>query len=310
MNKQILRYSLVAFFVSALLFSCQKHTIKDKADFETEAAVQSDDQSHFAAQIDATSNEINAVLEATGTLAARGGSIQDIVCNATVAVDSANAIRTITITYNGADCLNGFTRTGIVLVSIPAGVHWKNAGAAITVQYQNVVVKRISDNKSITIHGSHVITNASGGLLVNLSNLNSVTHTITSDGMTVTFTNGVQRTWKVAKQRVFTYSGGIVITTTGLHAEGGVNDIAEWGTNRYGRSFVSIISQPLVIKQDCAFRLTSGEIKHIVSAFTATVTFGLNANGEVASCPGLGHYYCKIIWTGAAGNPHTVIFPY
>jgi len=310
MNKQILRYSLVVFLVSAFLFSCQKDTKKDNTNFDTEATDQSDDQNQFAAQIDATSNETNAVLEASGTLAAKGEEVQGVVCNATVVVDSANATRTITITYNGADCLNGFTRTGTVLVSIPSGVHWKNAGAAITVQYQNVVVKRISDNKSITINGSHVITNVSGGLLINLPNLTSITHTITSDGMTVTFPNGMQRTWKVAKQRVFTYSGGVVITTTGLHIDGAVSGIAEWGTNRYGRSFTSIITKPLVIKQDCSFRLTSGEIKHVVPVFTATATFGLNANGEATTCPGTGHYYCKVLWVGAGGNSHTVIFPY
>lgn len=310
MKKQVFGSLLAIFLLAATLFSCQKNNSDNNADFDTEASAQSDDQSQFSAQIDQTSNEANLVLEAAGTMAARGEDIQTVVCNATVVIDSTSAVRTVTITYNGADCLGYFSRTGTVVVSIPAGVHWKDAGAAITLQYQNVVITRLLDNKSITINGSHVITNVSGGLLYDLPNLNSITHRITSDGMTVTFPNGSQRTWQVAKQRVFTYNSGIVITTTGIHSNGTVEHIAEWGTNRFGREFVSAITEPLIVRQDCSFRLVSGQIKHTLSVFSAVATFGLNANGEPTSCPGVGHYYCKVVWTGVGGNSHTVIFPY
>ncbi|MEI9943188.1 MAG: hypothetical protein WDN26_03125 [Chitinophagaceae bacterium] len=310
MKKQVFGSLLATFFLAATLFSCQKDASTSKDNFDTEASEQSDDQSEFAAQIDASANETSAVLEAAGTIAQRGEDIQTIICNATVVVDSISNIRTLTITYNGADCLGQFSRTGTILVSIPAGVHWKNAGATITLQYQNMVITRIADNKSITINGSHNITNVSGGLLYNLPNLSSITHTITSSGMTVKFPNSDVRTWQVAKQRVFTYNNGVVITTTGTHTEGTVTGIAEWGISRSGRAFTSAITQPLVIRQDCAFRLVSGQVTHKVPVFTAVATFGLNANGDATSCPGTGHYYCKVVWTGLAGNSRMVIFPY
>jgi hypothetical protein len=309
MKKKILGFFTLALFTAISFSSCVKSGTKDE-DYNSEASAQSDDQAQFSAQVDAVANETTAILEGTGTLAARGFDIQSLVCNATFVVDSVSSIRTITITYNGFDCFGQYTRTGVVTVSIGAGVHWKNAGAAITVNYQNLVITRVLDNKSITVNGSHVITNVSGGLIYQLASLPGITHTITSSGMTVKFGNTAQRTWQVARQRVFTYNNGVVITTTGTHTEGNVTNIAEWGTNRFGNSFTSSITTPLVVRQDCNFRLVSGQIKHSVPLFSATATFGLNASGNPTTCPIAGSYYVKIVWTGLAGNAHTVILPY
>jgi hypothetical protein len=190
------------------------------------------------------------------------------------------------------------------------GVRWKNAGAIVNVNIQNLRITRISDNKSITINGTHTYTNVSGGLLINLATLGTITHTLTSSNMSVTFDNNSQRTWQVAKQRVFTYNNGIVVTTTGTHSQGAVTGIAEWGINRFGRTFTTAITQPLVVRQDCNFRLTSGKVEHVTPVFNATVTFGLDSAGNPTTCPGLAAYYMKIVWTGPNGNPHTIIWPY
>lgn len=308
MKKQISVLSVLAIATMISLVSCMK---ENKADnFDTEASTQSDDQSQVSAQIDATSNEINFALEATGTLAQRGGDLQTLVCNAVLTADSSNATRTLTLTYNGDDCLGRFNRTGVVKASIPAGKKWKDAGTTITVQYINVVFKNLSNNKSITINGSHTITNVNGGLLYQLGTLGTITHTINSDGMTVTFDNGSQRTWKVARKRVFTYNNGVVITVTGTHTEGNMTNVAEWGTNRDGRAFTSAIVEPLVFRQDCDFRLGSGKITHTLPAFTSSATFGLNSAGAATTCPGAGKYYVKIEWAVAGGTTHTSLHPY
>ncbi|HRF19588.1 MAG TPA: hypothetical protein PK977_15540, partial [Chitinophagaceae bacterium] len=72
--------------------------------------------------------------------------------------------------------------------------------------------------------------------------LNTITHTITSSNMSVTFDDNTQRTWQVARQRVFTYNNGVVITVTGMHAANGITGIAEWGTNRFGNFFTTSIA--------------------------------------------------------------------
>ena len=308
MKKQILRLSVITISFALVFTACKKDSSKN--DYTNEVTAQSDDQSRFDGQVDAVANDANIAVESHGSFTGRTDQPQTLICNATVVVDSVSNPRTITITYNGADCLGVTTRTGVVVLSMAQGVHWKDAGAAITVTYQSLHITRISDNKSITINGAHTITNVSGGLLINLPALGTITHTITSSNMSVTFDDNTQRTWQVAKQRVFTYNNGVVITTTGTHTEGTHTNIAEWGTNRFGHTFSSATTVPLVIRQDCSFRLTSGQITHITPNVTAIATFGLDANGNPTSCPGTGTYYFKVVWTGPNGNSLTIIVPY
>lgn len=304
-------FRLLPVLILALLTTftaCKKDS--KPADSTTELATHADDQNRVSSQMDAVASEASLALESSASYS--GGRLQNppvIICDATVNFDSTSNPRKITITYNGSSCNGNYTRTGTVVVSMPAGVHWKDQGATITVTYQNLKVTRTSDNKSITINGSHSITNVSGGLLFNLSGQQSITHIVSSDGMSITFDNNTQRTWQVATRRVFTYNNGIVLTITGNNSMGNVDGIAEWGVNRFGHEFMTSITQPLVIRQDCSFRLTAGEVKH--EGFgTATATFGLDAGGNPTSCPGNGHYYFKLTWTGPGGNTASTILPY
>jgi hypothetical protein len=309
MKIKILLLAAVTFCTAIIFTACQKNAASS-VDETTEVSTQADDQARVSTEVDAVANDADVTLESTTAFSGRGDQIQSLICDATIVVDTVSNPRTITITYNGTNCLGTRTRTGVVVISMAQGVRWKNAGAVLTVSFQNLKITRLSDNKSITINGSHVYTNVTGGLLVNLATLGTITHTITSSGMSITFDNGSQRSWQVARQRVFTYNNGIMITTTGTHTEGTTTGIAEWGTNRFGNAFTCAITAPLVIRQDCNFRLTSGEVVHTRPAVTATATFGLDATGNPTSCPGTGTYYMKIVWVGAGGNTHTVILPY
>ena len=190
---------------------------------------------------------------------------------------------------------------------MPAGIRWKNAGAAITVSVQNLKITRVRDNKSITINGTKTITNVSGGRVWNMGSGDTRIHDIASSGIEVTFDNGTTRTWQISKHRVFTYDDGIVITTTGTHTDGGITGISEWGTNRFGNPFVTSISAPMTIRQDCEFRLVSGEVTTQRLIANVVTTFGLDATGNPTSCPGSGgSYYLKIVWTGTNGVVRTV----
>ncbi len=306
--------TLRLFFVSAiaattLLFTaCQKESSLPE---ENEQGVtHSDDQNRFSEGMDGAVNDANAVMEATSGFTGKGEDLQTLICDATITVDTMSNPRTITITYNGTNCIGRFTRTGVVVISIAQGVRWRDAGAQVNLSFQNLVITRIIDNKSITINGTKTFTNVSGGLLINLALLGTITHTVSSNNMSVTFDDGSQRNWNIGRQRVYSYNNGIVITVTGTHSEAGVNGIAEWGTNRFGNSFTTAIVQPLVMRQDCSFRLGSGQVDHDANLFNASVTFGLNAQGNPTTCPGAAPYYMKIVWTGPAGNTRTRILPY
>ena len=308
MKTRIISLALSIFSLVFIFTACKKEN--STTDYTTELSEQSDDQSQFSSETDAVADDANIALETSSFFTARTGDIQSLICDADIAIDSVSNPRTITITYNGSNCIGNRIRTGAVVLSMAAGVHWKDAGAVITVTYQNVKITRVSDNKSITINGAHTITNVSGGLLYNLATLGTITHIIASNGMSVTFNNNTQRVWQVARQRVFTYNNGVVITITGTHSDGNNTHIAEWGTNRAGHSFATSTLEPLVIRQDCAFRLVSGKVEHKMEHVDATATFGLDATGNPTSCPGSSHYYFKITWTGIAGNIHSIILPY
>ena len=305
-----MKFRLLPVYVLALLITfsaCKKEN--DPADSSTELKMHSEDQATVSAEMDAVTNEVNAAIESDGSFTGRSQNTLSI-CGADAVADTMNNPWKITITYSGNNCPGTHSRTGAVVLSMPAGARWKNAGTVLTVTYQNLKITRLSDSKSITINGSHTITNVSGGLLFNLPTLTNITHDIKSSGMSIKFDDNSVRSWQVARRRVFTYNNGVVVTITGTHTEGAHTNVAEWGTTRFGGPFVSSISQPLVIKQDCNFRLTSGQVQHKRMAADVTATFGLNAAGVSTSCPGANPYYYKLEWTGAGGNSNSVIIPY
>ena len=236
-------------------------------------------------------------------------NIHHLICDATVTYDTANNQRIITIVYDGTNCWGNRTRSGTVTITMPYGQHWKDKGATATINIDALTISRKRDNKSIVLNGTKVITNVSGGLLKDLATLQTITHTITGS-LKIDFSSGLTRTWNVSKQRVFTYDNGIVITTTGTYSDGTDNDIAEWGTDRFGDSFKSLISAPKVIRQDCDFRLVSGQNTLILNKGTAVITYGLDVNGDPTGCPGTGTYYFKLVWTGTNGKIYTIIAPY
>lgn len=232
-------------------------------------------------------------------------------CDANVTVDTASNPRTITITYSGDTCVGGHrSRTGSIVLSFAPGFRWAAPNSSFSITYNNLRITRTLDNKSITINGTKTITNVTGGKLSHLASLGTIVHRVTSDGMSVTFDDGSQRTWKVARRREFTYDGGIVIAITGIAPAAVGDGVAEWGLNRFGREFKTAILEPLVIRQSCDFRLVRGKVQHTGFFVTTTTTFGLNAAGEpVNGCPA-GPFYLKIVWVGVNGQTHTHIGPY
>lgn len=344
MKNRILLIIAVLLSATVIWTACKKDGSSDtnlsSTEVSTQSSTQASDQSLVTNEVDNVTNDINASVEASPALSGNavasnsyqaGISTNSVVsvdstssytvhlpslCGVTVQYDTSSNNRTVTITYNGASCNGKVSRSGAISYSIPVGVKWKTAGAALTVTYQNYKVVRLIDNKSITINGSETYTNVSGGLLVNLPTLKTITHTITSSGLNVVFVDSTgtsqQRSWQVAKQRVFTYNGGIEISTTGTYSANGVTGIAEWGTNRYGNSFTTAITQPIIEDQSCDFRITSGQVQQVQDSkpkVTITTTFGLDSTGAPTSCPGTGNYYMSITWA-YANQSYTKIKPY
>jgi len=310
MKMNVRPFAALALATTLVFGSCKKENATNSADSDnnTETTSHADDQSQVSEETDAVTNDATLSVEGTSSFSGNVLHTTPEICDATVSFDTTGTTKKITITYDSSGCSRARIRSGSVILSMAKNVYWKNAGAALTITYQDLKIKRKHDNKTISINGSHVITNVSGGLLINLPTLGAITHTITGN-MSITFGDSTQRAWQIAEKRVFSYNNGLVITVTGAHTEGSNSNIVLWGTNRFGHAFKTSITQPLVIKQDCNFRVTAGTVTH--EGFgTATATYGLDANGNPASCPGTGSYHCKVIWTGLAGQAHSALFAY
>jgi hypothetical protein len=315
------------------IYSCKKDVSASGDTSTANVSTTGDDVQQVSNESELINNDANTALNGqaafsgssisalqTGTVAVDGeqenvavsGLIDShhLICDATVTYDTANNQRVITIVYDGTKCWGNRTRTGTIVITMPVSQHWKDVGATATVNIQALKITRLRDNKSIVLNGTKTIVNVSGGLLKDLAGLQTITHTI-NGSLKIDFNNGTSRTWNVSKQRVFTYDNGIVITTTGTYSDGTNNNIAEWGTDRFGDSFTSLISAPKVIRQDCDYRLVSGQNTVILSKGIAVITYGLDSNGDPTGCPGLdGTYYFKLVYTANNGKVYTIIWPY
>lgn len=312
MKQKLVNYLLVILCVSLFITSCKKDdNNKSSGSTETQISTHSDDESMVSEEIDAVISDANAVVESNASLSGDASVADEIICDATLAFNVESDPMTITVTFNGNNCGIKRTRQGVVILSMAKGSHWKDAGAAITVQYQDLKITRKSDSKSITLNGSQVYTNVSGGLVYQAASLGSIIHTIASSDLSIKFDDGTAHTWSIARKKEFTYANGLVITVNGNHTEGDDNHVAEWGSNRFGNTFTTSITEPIVVKQDCDFRVTGGTIQHKTNVFTATATFGLDATGNATTCPGAGNFYYKLGWkANSSSNTFTLILPY
>jgi len=300
--KNLLIVSAIIFFTCGII-SCKKdNNNSTTTDTATETKAQADDQSFFSNETDLATNDANASFNSyAGSATQTPVGIETppgfmLPCDASIAVDTASIPHTITINYNSNNCNLTRNRTGTIIISFPQGFKWREVNTVLTVQFVNFKVTRNIDKKSVVINGTRTITNVSGGLLKNLATTDSIVHKIDDTNMSVTFDNDKQRTWETHFTRVFKYNNGIVISTTG----------AVSGTNRFGNTFTSTITQPLVVSQSCNFNLISGQVQHTGANITATVTFGLDSSGNpVSSCPLLLYY--QVIWTRPNGTSLTYI---
>lgn len=297
-------------FAAAFQFTACKKEDKKNENPQVEVTTHTDDQGLFSAEFDAAGYETEQVFDAY--LTASSGRNQDApidICGASVSLNNQSSPKTISIVYNGDNCSQNRTRTGTIEISFDDNTWWSQKGTEISVKFKDFKIVRKSDKKSVSINGTTVYKNVTGGHLKTLASQATIVHTVHADDLAVVFDNGSKLDWSVAKERSFTYDNGIVLAVKGLYTQGNETNIAEWGTNRLLLPFATSSIQPLVIRQDCDFRVTGGVIKHTVSGITATATFGLDAQGNPVSCPD-GSYYAKIVYTGPAGNSISFIAAY
>lgn len=329
MKTKNLRRLLFATTLCGLLFTaCKKSNSSSNSGTSTdEVKTQADDEARVSNETDAAFNDVSTAMTNQASITGssqsrdlRSGIVMDghqdtlkgsLICNAVVSIDTIDNPHTITITYTGKTPDSLRSRAGTIVISWQAGAHWTTAGTQVTVQFQNLKITRLLDNKSIIFNGTHTYTNVSGGSLTSLTSNSAspITHTITSDNMTITFDDGSQRSWSFARVRVFSYNNGLVIAESGNHTSGSMQNISEWGTNRYGNPFTAQIPTPLTVTQSCGWQVTSGVYILTNNAGTLTLTFGLDSAGQpTTGCALL--YYFTLNWAASGGKDYTFTLPY
>lgn len=312
MQKNVLLTTATIFMMAISIVSCKKVALNDESTENVKIAAAADKQSRFSKEMTAFANDANILLQSRTSIHGKIANEMGTLCSVSASVDSSGANYITTLNYNGPNCAGTGNFNGLVVLTIAKTVNWQDAGATMACDFQNLKITRVTDNKSITINGIVNVTNVSGGKNADLPTRGSITNSITGSNIKVTFDDNTYLTLQEATQRYYTLNNGVVvITTTGTHTEGSVTGVSEWGADGTGINFVTAYTIPLVMKQDCDYRIGNGEATTTKPDGKSVITFGLDANGVATGCPGTtGIYYFKTDWTGTNGDTSSALAAY
>jgi hypothetical protein len=297
---------LVAVFAFGLQ-SCKKDNTDDIADDTASQIQHSGDESSFSNETETALNDVNNVMGASSL--GKGFGL------AGATIDSMVADKKFIINYNGNNGDGSRFRKGQVTVQLTNGAKWRDVNAVVTITFTNLNIKNNATNKSITINGTHIVTNVNGGLVGLLTAGGpSIIHKITGN-MTVTFDDGTQRSWAIYRQReILISSGGIpTVKISGFGSVDGLSNVVVAGTNRNGNPFSTVISETVVFTSNStcfggAWIPVSGIKTHKKLTREITVTFGVDQAGNPVSgsCP----YGYKINWNNLRNQAKQAVINY
>jgi hypothetical protein len=305
MKKRILILAAFTFLLGmSLMNSCKKED-NDTTDTATLNQEQASDGEAVSASSDAVDDDVETIMSQT-SLKSTAGAISSCMH---VSVDSSQmANKKLTVTFNGTNCAGTRTRSGQIEITLTQGTKWADVGAVLTVKYINVKIVKNANQKYIILNGTKTHTNVTGGLVKNLADGGSIVRKIESSDMKITFTDGTQRSWNIARQRTFSKVSGILqIKIEGFGEADGKTNLVEWGANRRNATFYTQISTPIIMSEECDYQPSSGVKIHYVGVRTITTTLGTDVNGTPVTS-GCADYY-KISWEGV-GAAKTVILAY
>lgn len=245
-------------------------------------------------------------------LAEPGGSneIQSMIqiCGASIDTSMLASQKQITITFDGNTPCGGKIRGGTIRAKLVTGDLWKDAGSVLLVTFTNYQVEHIATGTEFKYNGTKTYTNLTGGLIRTLAQNPTVSHKVRGS-MAVTFEDGTQRTWWIARKNTYDANGG----NTRLTVEGDTtisnNVCTIGGINRLGHDFLLQAPSALIVLQGCGWdRPVAGVRTHTYNGRTVTLTFGVDAQGAPAggSCA----YGYKIEWTRLNGDIGSAVIAY
>ena len=314
--KHLVDAVLVAAIMGLIFTGCKKssNSTVSPIDDSPAQALSASDQSRVEEESNQSMDDVNSAMEGVSTT--RSAQAFSFASCANISVDTSQAATgLIVLNYNGNNCANTKLRSGSISIQLPyingSVVRWHVQGASITLTFNNYKVTRLSDNKSLTLNGTHTITNVSGGVIATITSGTPRVHKIRAN-MQLTFDDGTNRTWQAARTRTFTIANNIISEQiVGDTTVSNYNNVAMWGTNRAGTNFYISIPTPVVeniLGGTCLYKPLSGVRVHNGIAHPITVTYGVDTNGNAVTsgCP----YGWKANWTNGQGVAKQVIVSY
>jgi hypothetical protein len=309
MKKTFVKLSIIALSFGLLFTACSKKKDSTNPDDSNQQATTAADQSDVTTESDQSVNDANTVIGGSASNERTDGNLA-IVIGASIDTTNWNSGKYI-ITYNGNNLNDTKKRTGTITIQRTVA-KWSVPGSVLTITYNNYKVTKLSTGKSITLNGTLVVTNVSTStntywtLPVN----SSIEHKIRG-ALTITFDDGTQRIWNIARHKTITNHGSFYYTLSiaGDTAVSSYSHVEAWGINRNGEHFYGETTSAIVYSTSCGFDPISGVYVHQGIARTLTATFGVNSDGTVntsLTCP----YGWKIDWINASGNAKEVIKAY
>jgi PKD repeat protein len=256
----------------------------------------SKDDLQFEASDDEIQNDANAVLSTNG---------DTTISSCAISTDTVGTNLQFTLVYNGFNIGHNFSRTGTVIITKLLAVQWRTTGCAVTYQYVNLAITKISSGKTFVYNGTRTWTNISGGLIDQLGTLSSINPVVqqVTGAIEITFDDGTQRTWNIARQKSWsgTYPSALTVTVSGFGSSAGYTNLIVYGTNRNGEVFYAQINTPILYNESCFdYQWTPiwGALVYQIPATpkSATVTFGYNSN-DVLVTEGACAVYYQMAWT-------------
>ena len=319
-TKNLILKSVLSLALMAAIFSgCKKDKSDDiDTDETSEQVINASDERTMSSEMDNSEDDANRLMlnyphfRGLGRVGVVTG--YHIPCNSTVD-SSLVAQGKLTITFNGNNCDNKRSRTGVITLQLPYNsvtnevTSWSTAGCVLTVTFINFKATRLADSKSITVNGTKYITNVTGGMVDDAANFTTpIVHHITG-AMQVTFDDGTTRSWNIDRNRAIARTNSVTtVTITGNATQSGVSNVSIWGVNRRGNTFTVSIPTPIVLTSSCDYYPISGVRVHNGVVRDLTVTFGVDQNGNAVNS-GCAYGY-RLNWVNRRGMAKQAVVSY
>ncbi|MDB5273571.1 MAG: hypothetical protein JWO58_1938 [Chitinophagaceae bacterium] len=318
MKKLFIKASMLCLCAGMAFTSCSKKDDAASPASESQQTAGTDD-TRAQNESDAGTNDAETAISSNSSTMRTSASTVD---GATIDATNASSQKKLVINYDGMTNVGGRTRSGSITAQLTSGSSWTTQNAAITITYNNYKATRVSDGKSITINGSVVLKNTSGGLVTTMTVADTRTRSIRSSNLSITFDDNTQRTWSMAKKRTITcqgigtaytvkVSGDTTISSPSSHGDA-THHVAAWGTTRFGTTFYTVIpdNDPVTwISANCTFVPASGSLSIEGLARTLTIKYGVDSNGApvtTATCA----YGVQLSWLDGSGSTTTAVEVY